>query len=163
LSRPRAEFLDVGRVVRPHGLKGLVVVELWTNREERMDPGSTLTWSGGSLMIVSATRLGNGSGHQRWLVSFDGIAGRDGAEALRGTVLRARPLDDAAALWVDELIGAEVFDSAGTRLGTVEAVEFNPASDLLVLGGGRLIPLGFVTSTGEGRVAVEIPEGLLET
>ena len=148
--------------MRPHGLKGQVVVELWTNREERMEIGSALCCQGGTLLVVRSTRMSDTGGQQRWLVSFEGLSQREEAEALRDAVLQARPLDDPAALWVDELVGAEVFSSDGTRLGMVEAVEFNPASDLLVLGGGRLIPLGFVTSAGEGRVNVEIPAGLFE-
>jgi ribosomal 30S subunit maturation factor RimM len=65
---------------------------------------------------------------------------------------------------VHELIGALVRDQAGTELGTVGAVEANPASDLLVLEGGGLIPLRFVTERDEvsGTLVVDIPEGLLD-
>jgi hypothetical protein len=56
-----------------------------------------------------------------------------------------------------------VEDTSGRVLGTVDAVEANPASDLLVLSGGGLIPLGFVTSSEPGvRITVEIPDGLLD-
>ena len=45
----------------------------------------------------------------------------------------------------------------------MESVEANPASDLLVLAGGPLIPLRFVVSTEPGvRVVVDIPDGLLD-
>ncbi len=48
-------------------------------------------------------------------------------------------------------------------LGTVESVEANPASDLLVLDGGALIPLRFVVEHEPGvRVTVEVPDGLLD-
>ena len=56
-----------------------------------------------------------------------------------------------------------VEDTAGTRLGTVVSVEANPASDLLVLDGGALIPLRFVVGSVPGRrVTVELPDGLLD-
>ena len=45
-----------------------------------------------------------------------------------------------------DLIGSVVEDPDGVELGRVTGVEANPASDLLVLEGGGLIPLRFVTS-----------------
>ena len=155
-------MLDVGRIVRPHALGGQVVVELWTNRTERMEPGSRLVWPGGTLLVERASPLSRSGGYERWLVGFEGVVDRDAAEALRGSVLSARPLHEPGALWVDELLGAEVFDAGGSRLGVVEAVESNPASDLLVMDGGRLIPLSFVTGSRPGRVDVSIPAGLFE-
>ena len=152
----------MGRVVRPHGLKGRVVVELWTNRSERVEPGSVLVRQGGELRVIGSSRLADSGGFQRWSVSFDSVNDRDGAESLRGTVLSAQPLDEPDALWVDQLIGAEVFDSDDRLLGVVLAVESNPASDLLVIDRGYLVPLRFVTESSAGRVVVEIPAGLLD-
>ncbi|MGH9070307.1 MAG: hypothetical protein ACRDX8_03840 [Acidimicrobiales bacterium] len=78
----------------------------------------------------------------------------------------APPLEDPEALWVHELIGALVFDLAGTTLGSVAAIEANPASDLLVLDSAALIPMCFVLGRGDraGRpsVVVDIPDGLLD-
>jgi len=98
----------------------------------------------------------------RWIVAFKGVRTREAADELRGRVLSAAPLDDADALWVHELVGSDVHDAAGAPIGRVVAVEANPASDLLVLDGGGLIPLRFVTAHESGRVTVDIPEGLLE-
>jgi 16S rRNA processing protein RimM len=148
-------------VVRPHGLRGHVVVELWTNRLERLKVGSLLRTPDGELRVEHASHLGAGSG-DRWLVAFAGIDDHDRAEALRDTVLRADPIPDADAYWVHELIGARVVDGSGVDIGVVESVEANPASDLLVLADGRLIPLHFVTDRAPGRLTVEVPEGLLE-
>ena len=150
-------MLDVGRVVKPHGLRGEVVVELTTNRTERVDAGTVLSSDRGDLVITRSQPFQN-----RWIVQFEGVSTREGAEALRGVVLRAEPLEDPDALWVHELIGALVVDTAGTELGRVEAVQANPASDLLVLDGGGLIPLRFVVSHADARLVVDIPEGLLD-
>ena len=91
------------------------------------------------------------------------MAGIDAAERLRDVVLYAPPLDDPDALWIHDLIGARVEDTGGSVLGTVEGVEANPASDLLVLKGGALIPLRFVVSSEPGvRVTVDVPDGLLD-
>ena len=49
-----------------------------------------------------------------------------------------------------ELIGSAVLDTAGAHLGTVTGVLANPASDLLELDGGALVPLRFVVDRAAG-------------
>ena len=149
--------MSIGRIAKPHGLRGQVVVELWTNRTERLSPGEEVASDAGPLRILGASRHG-----QRWLVSFEGVEDREGAERLRSVVLLAEAVEDPDALWVHELVGCEVVDPAGTLLGTVAAVVANPASDLLELVDGRLIPLRFVTARRPGRVEVDPPPGLLD-
>jgi 16S rRNA processing protein RimM len=146
--------LEIGRIVKAQGLKGEVVVALVTTRTDRLAPGARF----GDLEVVSSRP------HQhRWVVAFAGVHTREAAEALRGRVLTAEPIDDDPdALWVHELVGAEVFDTSGTALGTVDAVEANPASDLIVLDSGPLIPLRFVTEHSAGRLVVDLPDGLLD-
>ena len=144
-------------MVKPHGLRGGVIVELFTNRTERLEPGTVLDGPDGPLEVLHATP------HQRrWIVTFAGVADHAGAEALRDTVLSAEPLDDPDALWVHQLVGSEVVDTGGAAHGRVVAVEANPASDLLVLEGGALVPLRFVVESGPGRVVVDAPAGLLD-
>jgi 16S rRNA processing protein RimM len=154
----RVPLLDVGRVAKPHGLMGEVVVELWSDRADRLDTGSVLATEAGELR-VAASRPHQG----RYLVFFEGVVDRAGAESLRGLVLRAPPVEVPGTLWVHELVGAEVVSTDGRVLGTVEGVEANPASDLLVLEGGGLVPLRFVTDHQAGvRVTVDVPDGLLD-
>jgi 16S rRNA processing protein RimM len=150
--------LEVGRVVKPHGLRGEVIVELVTDRVERVAPGSLLQTAAGPLEVERSSRH-----HDRWIVAFAGVADRAAADALRGRTLHAEPLDDPDALWVHELIGAEVVDTQGRCRGTVTAVEANPASDLLVLDGGALVPLRFVIDHTPGRVTIDPPLGLFES
>jgi 16S rRNA processing protein RimM len=148
----------VGRVVRPHGLKGEVVLDLVSNRAERSMPGAVFMTDGGELRIESSRPF-----RHRWLVTFAGVHGIDAAEALRGRVLRAPPLDDPSALWVHELVGSTVVDNSdGHPLGTVVAVVANPVSDLLELDGGPLVPLRCVVDHGPGRIVVDVPPGLLD-
>lgn len=150
--------LEVGRIVKPHGLRGQVVVELITDRTERVAVGSELLTDRGPLVVRSAIAHQN-----RFLVQFDRIEGRDGAEAWRGVVLRAEPLEDEDAIWIDDLFGARVIDQHGIDRGRVVEVEANPASDLLVLEDGALVPLSFVTEVvAHETVRVEVPEGLFE-
>ena len=152
-----AARLEVGRIGRAHGLRGEIAVSLSTDREERVAPGSVLGITGRELVVVRARPL-----QHRWLVVFEGVEDRTAAEALQGEVLYADalPADDDDELWVHELIGAVVQDPAGNSLGTVIALEANPASDLLVLDGDRLLPLVFLVRHEPGLVVVDPPAGL---
>ena len=152
-----AARLEVGRIGRAHGLRGEIAVSLSTDREERVAPGSVLEIDGRELVVVRARP------HQhRWLVVFVGVEDRTAAEALQGELLYADalPTDGDDELWVHELIGATVQDPAGNSLGTVIALEANPASDLLVLDGDRLLPLVFLVRHEPGLVVVDPPAGL---
>ena len=149
--------LEVGRITKAHGIRGEVIVELSTNRTERVAPGSVLFTDVGNMTVARS------SPHQsRWIVSFEGVEGRSAAESLRGTVLRADPIEDPDALWVHDLIGSTVVDTAGVERGVVTAVVANPASDLLELDGGGLVPLRFVVARVPGQVTVDPPVGLFD-
>jgi 16S rRNA processing protein RimM len=151
--------LEIGRIGKAHGLRGEVVVEAISNRDERFLPGSLL-YVAGVPRAIATSRL-----HQsRWLVRFEGIEDRTAAEALRGIVVTGDALDSLPEneVWVHELIGASISERAGTDLGTIVAVEANPAHDILVTNEGVLIPIVFVVEQAEGRVVVDLPEGLLQ-
>ena len=152
-------MLAVGRIVKPHGLRGDVIISLTTNREERVAAGSTLFDGDGTEVVVVRS-----SPHQgRFIVTLEGVNSIEAADRLRDTELFAPPIDDPSQLWVHELVGAEVVDASGRELGRVEEVQANPASDLLVLAGGALIPLRFVVGLEPGvRVTVDVPDGLLD-
>ena len=130
---------------------------LSTDVEDRLKPGTVVHTDRGELRVDRSARHREG-----WVVAFAGIADRDSAEQLRGLVLRAEAVDDPDALWVHEIIGSEVVDQHGNVVGTVREIEANPASDLLVLDTGALIPSVFVTASEHGRVRVDVPEGLLD-
>jgi 16S rRNA processing protein RimM len=154
----RAPLLEVGRISKPHGLKGEVVVDLVTNRTDRLDPGTVLTTSTGFQLVVESSQ----PFVKRWIVSFQGVGDREAAERLRGKILLAEPVEDPDALWVDELVGSVAEDQNGRVLGKVVAILANPASDLLELEGGGLVPLVFLVEHGSKRVVVDIPDGLIE-
>ena len=152
--------LEVGRIIKAHGLKGQVIVDLWTDRRERLMAGVELTTPKGVLTVRSA------AAHQeRFLVWFEEINSREEADAARGTILSAPKLDvdDEDVIWIDELFGARVVDAQGIERGVVVDVEANPASDLLVLDSGALIPLTFVTAVvANALIEVDVPDGLFE-
>ena len=138
-----------------------MVVQLWTDQTQRVDPGSELTTPRGTLTVVWSTPFGP----DRYIVQFEGVLDRDAADGLRGVELSAEPLEDVAdVLWVHELVGATVRDAVGNELGVIASVEANPASDLMVLESGGLIPVRFVTAhdAAAHTVEVDIPDGLLD-
>ena len=149
--------LEVGRIVRAHGLRGEVVVALTTDRLERVDPGAQLWADDQPVEVVVARR------HQdRWLVTFVGVTDRDAADALSGRLLRAAPVEDPDALWVHDLIGSKVVEVDGTPRGRVVEVQANPAHDLLVLDDDRLVPVVFVVDCSDGITTIDPPDGLFD-
>ena len=151
------ELLEVGSIGRAHGTSGEVVVWLITDRTERLESGSKLAADVRELVVATSRP------HQdRWLVRFEGVETRDQAEELRGWILRAPALRVANTLWVHELIGSTVREVSGTERGVVEAVVANPASDLLELDSGDLVPLTFVVEFVNGVVLIDVPDGLFD-
>jgi len=177
-------LLEVGRIARPHGLAGEVVVALTTNRTERLAPGAELTCyhvaassaSGppyppstpdarGPRSHSSVRKLEVRSSRPfqgRYLVEFEGVHTREAADELRGALLVAVAVEDPEALFVHDLVGSEVVEVDGTQHGTVVAVQANPASDLLVMEDGNLVPLRFVVGCEDRRLVVDVPAGLFE-
>ena len=172
-SQAAPERLVVGRVVRSHGLRGEVLVQVLSDSPDRFEPGSRVAAGvadDGTLreLTVATSRSTQG----RHLVRFEGIDDRDAADTLRGAVLSI-PFRDARALgedefWPHQLAGLAVVAADGTPRGTVAEVVPGTAHDLLAVdldGGGQvLVPAvaALVTVDLEaGRVVVAPVAGLL--
>ncbi len=159
-AAPAPDLVEVGRIGKPHGLRGEVAVIFVSNRSERTRPGAVFVAGPGELRVVTARPVPGRP--ERFIVGFEGVVDRPGAERLRGTVLSAEPIDDPDALWVHELVGAAVVDGSGTVLGRVAALVANPGGDLLELEAGGLVPLAFVVARTSDRIEVDVPAGLLD-
>jgi 16S rRNA processing protein RimM len=156
MTRP-AGLLEIGKIRRAHGLRGDVLVELGSDRPERVAEGAR--WFAGDswLTVVEARR------HQdRWLVSLAELDDRSAAQRYTNTKVYAEPLEDPDALWVHELIGSDVVEVSGRARGTCVAVVANPASDLLELDTGALVPVVFVTDRQSGTIVIDPPRGLFD-
>ena len=153
-------LLEVGRIVKAHGIRGEVAVRLTADIPERVTPGSVFQTTRGPLTVERSKPF-----QQGYIIAFAGIADRNEAELLRGLLLKADPLDldDDDVIWIDDLFNALVVSTDGVERGRVVEVEENPAADLLVLDSGVLIPLTFVVEVEPNeRIVVEVPEGLFE-
>ena len=87
---------------------------------------------------------------------------REAADELREALLFAPAVEDPDSLFVHDLVGSELVELNGTPRGTVVAVQANPASDLLVLEDGNLVPLRFVVRREPGLLFVDVPVGLFD-
>jgi 16S rRNA processing protein RimM len=124
--------LVVGRVVKPHGIRGEVVVHPETDNPKRFEEGSTM-FAGDRPMTVRASRPHQG----RLLVFFDGVEDRNAAELLRDVELEIDAADAGelpdGSYYPHELQGCAVVDADGRTLGTLLRVDENPANDLWVV------------------------------
>jgi 16S rRNA processing protein RimM len=121
-------------VGRPHGLDGAFVVEEASEDAGRFAVGSTLSVDGEQATVVLSRRVGGG----RPAIKLD-RAVRRGAEL---TVRRAElPPAESGSYYVADLVGLEVVEGEGDRLGVVTDVLPGIANDVLELDNGLLLPL----------------------
>lgn len=151
------DLLVVGRVGKAHGLRGEVYVDLVTDRTERLAPGTVLQAKGRPLTVRTAKAQ-----QSRWLVTFEEVTDRTGAEALTNLELEAAPIEDPDAVWVHDLIGSRVVELSGVERGRCVGVLANPAHDILELDTGALVPTIFVVSCEAGVTTIDPPAGLFE-
>lgn len=172
--------LRVGRLVKAHGLKGALKIELYTDDPEgRFVPGATFTlqvpeaspWHGKPLTVREFRFM-----NSHPVAFFEGVDDRDAAEALVRAILwidedaAATPAEDDA--WYDhQLVGLDVVRD-GVSVGRVIRVEHMPSQDLLIVrsaaDGDNEILVPFVKAIvpevdiAAGRVVVTPPPGLFE-
>jgi len=130
----KEELVEVGRVGRPHGVDGAFVVEAASEDPSRFRVGAELLVDGEPATVILSRRVGGG----RRAIKLDRRAER-GAEL---TVSRATlPPLDSDSYYVADLVGLEVIDEHGVRVGLVRDVVPGPANDALELDTGLLLPL----------------------
>jgi 16S rRNA processing protein RimM len=157
--------LRIGRVLKAHGVKGAVRVELLTDFPDRFAPGREVRVAGRRLRVARSEELDG-----TMLVTFEGIDDRTAAEQLAGAYFTV-PLSEARPLPADryyhfQLVGLTVFDSRGAReLGKVAEVLTYAANDVLrVTDGDHEILIPMIRSVvrsiapAEGRITVDLPE-----
>jgi 16S rRNA processing protein RimM len=163
----------VGRIGRPHGIRGEVTVEPRTDEpDERFAPGAVLSVDGPvHELVVDRTHWHSG----RLLITFAGVEDRNDAEALRGLLLHVERAEDETPEDPDEyydstLTGCRVELADGVVVGTVTEVLHLPSQDMLVVGGpdDREVLVPFlaafvpVVDVAERRIVIDPPDGLLD-
>lgn len=163
----------VGRIARPHGLRGQVIVNPETDfAEDRFRAGAvvwTRTGRGEERLTISTARFQNG----RPVVGFEGLSSIDEVERLAGLELRVpeaalKPLE-AGRYYEHQLVGCAVEVVSGGRVGVVAKVEGGPGGSRLVVDGDRgeiLIPFAVDicvnVDVAAKRIQIDPPDGLLD-
>lgn len=168
--------LRVGRLLKAHGLKGAIKLELYTDDpDSRFVPGTVFTlqvpsdspWFGRTLTLTEL-RWYNASP----VVFFDGVTDRDGAESLAKVILWVEDIDsrpDEDDAWYDHQLVGLTARRDGVAVGTVVRVDHMPAQDLLIIdANGREVMVPFVKAIvtnvdiAAGIMDVNPPTGLFE-
>lgn len=174
-------LLVVGKILRPHGIRGELVVDVRTDEPEaRFSVGSAFDVGPaedklGSPVGPRLTIDGIRWHHGRPLITFAEVADRNAAEEMRGLLLWvdsaaiAAP-DDPDEYHDHQLVGLSVATVLGEPVGSVARIDHGPGADLLVVrkedGSTALIPfVRAIVPTVDlagGRVVIDPPGGLLE-
>lgn len=167
-----ADWIDIGFIRKPHGLKGYVRVEGLSDAPDRFEELERIgveRKDGGreSLEIERCSRDGNG-----WLMKFLGIDTTEHAQRLRGAYIQV-PGEAVAPLprdayYVFELEGCTVVSDVGEEIGTIREVLSMPANDVFVVdtpSGEAMIPAvrEFVVELdpGAARIVIRKIPGLI--
>ena len=169
--------LRVGRLLKAHGLKGAIKLELYTDSpNQRFVPGATFSlqvpehspWFGKTVTVKELRWYNN-----QPVLFLEGVENRSQAETLvKAIMLIQQDLNETPTepdAWYDQqLVGLKVI-RAGQEIGTVIRVDHLPAQDLLVIGYGEsevLVP--FVkqivpeVDISSGKITITPPLGLFE-
>ena len=170
MDRGLPDYVLVGRVVKPHGLAGEVVVECESDVDERFEPGATvrLGAQGRALEVVDSRPFGD-----RLLVRFAGFPDRTSVESLRGLELVVErsevPHAPAGSFYHFELIDCACFDRTLGELGSVRALHEDGGGLLLEVERGDLrllVPFvdAFVVKidVAARRIDLDLPPGLVD-
>jgi 16S rRNA processing protein RimM len=174
-TRKTPQFLLLGQVLRPHGVRGEVRVQVLTDYPERISELKTV-FLGNDPAQPTATpyEVETARLHQDYvLLKFKNIADRNAADLLRDQYVmidlpNAVPLEDDE-FYLYELIDLTVQTAQGEVLGTIREVFETGANDVYIVDSDRygelLIPAHDETiveiDLEAGIVTVQLPEGLL--
>ncbi len=135
-----ADRLVVALVRGAHGLRGVIRVEILTDRpEDRYAPGSILHREGADepLTVTWSSAVADGPG---WRLQFAEIPDREAAEALIGSYLEIETGPDSAlprgSYFWHEVVGTTVTSTTGEVLGTVRDVYRSGGAEVYVVDGG---------------------------
>ena len=172
-------FFELGTIIRPHGVRGQVVVELDTDQPDAYKKLKAvhLHRPGGPAPVVvkvEKVQLTAGAGAPRALFTLTDISTVEAAEALRGATLwlpltELPPLTGAGQFYYHEVVGFTVIDATAGELGPVTTFYELPQQDVLAVdhrGFEVLVPVNDAMIQSVDRAArtlyVTLPDGLLD-
>jgi len=162
-----ADRVMMGRIGRPHGVRGLVHLVSFTDPPEAIFGYRALSDEAGRAMKLS--RAGKG---EELLARIEGISDRDAAARLTNEALYAErtalPAPDEEEFYHADLLGLAAVDEAGRPLGRVVEVHDHGAGVALEIeGSGAPLLLPFTRAVvplvdiAGGRIVVSLPEEIV--
>ena len=157
-------YLEAGRVVNTHGVRGEVKLEPWADSPAFLLKLPTL-YVGEKPYKIAAAREHKGM----LLVKFEGVDDVNAAMTLKNRVAfldRGDVKLEAGAFFLQDILGADVVDESGTQLGKLVDIIESAASNIYVVQGEReiLIPAvpAFILKTDAeaGVITVRLIEGM---
>lgn len=163
-------FLAVGRLLRPHGLTGEILMEIYTDFPERLRPGRKVFIGEKHEPLQIRSRRGALNG---FLIGFEAINNPEEAGILRNQIVYIRteeipPLPEGE-YYHHQVLGLRVITDEGTELGSIASILETGSTDVYVIkpaeGKEILIPnIGSVVkeiNLEKGEMHIHVLEGLL--
>lgn len=171
---PEAKLVVIGEVVKPHGIRGEFSVQSHADSPRLFAAGARLGLRSGARAPRFVTVLSSRPHQGRLLLTIEGVADRDAAEALRGleVVVPAEALPELSddEIYLHEIVGFTAVLPGGETVGLLEGFLDSPGQDLWVIrapdGREILFPAhdeSVVEIDEEARrIVIDPPPGLLE-
>ena len=154
----RKQFLEAGKIINTHGIRGEVKIDPWTDAPEFFRKIKTLYIDGSPVKIVSA-RV-----HKSFVIaSLEGVGDMDSALRLKNKLVFINrddvPLEDGA-FFLQDLIGLKALDfETGDEIGTLTDIMENPAGNIYVIKAEREI---LVPANGPFVKEIDIDGGYIK-
>ena len=149
----RPAFLAVGKVRRPHGVHGEVVVEIYTDFPEHLNPKKAIYLGEKHVKLVIASQRPHNEG---LLLGFEGVTTPEHASRYRNQFLSIAASEASelpkGEFYIHELLDLQVVDEAGNLLGTLTEILETGANDVYVV----------TDATGSELLLPAIPEVVLD-
>ena len=158
------EFLDCGRIVNTHGIRGEVRIVPWADSPDFLCQFSTLYLDGAPRKVLSS-RVHKGS----VIAKLDGVDTVEEAMLLRDKTVQIRRADAklrSGTFFLADIIGLKVVDEEGQTLGTLKEVLSLSVQQVYVIEGEREIMIPAVpefileTNIKGGYIKVRLIEGM---
>lgn len=160
----KQQYIDAGRIVNTHGVRGEVKIEVWLDDAQMLRRCGRVFLGGAERKLLSARE------HKGFLIAaLEGVEDVNAAMALKNRVLQIDRADarlPEGAFFLQDILGAAVVDDSGAELGKLSDVLELPRHRVYVVRGEReiLIPAvpEFVlrTDAEKGQITVRLIEGM---
>ena len=160
----KQQYIEAGKIVNTHGVKGEVKIQVWLDSPEFLKTFKKIYIDDKAVRVLSS-RV-----HKNFLIAFlEGVNDVNEAMRLKNKTVYIDRKDaklPRGAYFLQDIIGATVFDQNGAEVGKLVDIMETPASQIYVVKGEseHLIPAvdEFILSVNadKGEIKVKLIEGM---